>query len=314
MTARISRKSRNASTADLLPLPAPAPVGRFAPTPSGPLHYGSIVAALGSWLDVRHRGGRWLLRIDDLDQPRVRPGAEARILAALEQLGLDPDGPILHQVTRTAAYGAALLMLQDADLLYACRCTRREVAGRPYPGTCRERGLADGPGRSLRLRVPPGVTRFDDGILGPRAVDVGRETGDFIVRRADGMAAFHLAAAVDDAGQRVTRVVRGADLLPAAAAQCCVYDALGLPRPAYAHLPMAVDAAGRKISKRLGAEDALLATRPAQLLVAVLQFLGQQPPPSLARSAVREVLEWAVAHWQPGSVPREPRLPPVLPP
>lgn len=313
MTARTSRKSRNASTADQIPPAATRPyVGRFAPTPSGPLHYGSIVAALGSFLEARHAGGRWLLRIDDIDLPRVRAGAEDGIVAALECLGLRWDGPILRQSTRHAAYQQALGQLRATGRIYACACRRREVTGRPYPGTCRDRGLAEGPGRALRLRVDPGSVPIADGIQGTRETDVSRSSGDFIVRRADGILAYHLAAVVDDQWQAVSHVVRGVDLLDSAAVQCCVYRALDLAPPDYCHLPMAVDGAGRKISKSLGAENALLAAHPARLLVSVLAFLGQRPDPLLARAGVREVLDWAVAHWQRANVPRLPGIAPVF--
>lgn len=254
------------------------------------------------------------MRIDDVDTPRVRHGAEARILEGLERLGLAWDGPVLRQRDRGAAYADALARLHRTQQLYACACTRRETAGRPYPGTCRDRDLPDGPGRSLRLKIAPGPVQFPDAVQGPCVADVARDTGDIILRRADGVMAYHLAAVVDDHWQGVTDVVRGVDLLAATGAQCSVYGALGLTQPAYCHLPLAVDERGGKISKRLGAEDALLATQPARLLFAVLQFLGQVPEPALCRATVTEVLEWAVPNWRRECIPRQRHIPPVLPP
>lgn len=233
-------------------------------------------------------------------------------MASLERLGLRWDGPLLRQSTRNTAYEQALGELRATGRIYACACKRREVTGRPYPGTCRDRGLAEGPGRALRLRVDPGSVPIADGIQGTRETDVSRAGGDFIVRRADGIFAYHLAVVVDDRWQGVSHVVRGVDLLDSTAAQYCVYRALDWVPPDYCHLPMAVDSAGRKISKSLGAESALLGAHPAQLLVSVLQFLGQQPERSLARAGVGEVLDWAVAHWQRANVPRLTRMAPVF--
>ncbi|MBI1731879.1 MAG: tRNA glutamyl-Q(34) synthetase GluQRS [Gammaproteobacteria bacterium] len=310
LTARILRKSGNASTADQA---TPVVVGRFAPTPSGPLHYGSIVAAVGSYLDARHAGGRWLVRIDDLDPPRIRAGAATGILNALRCLGLHWDGEVLQQSTRTPAYADALERLQSLGLLYVCSCTRREVSGRAYPGTCRLKALKDAPQRCLRLRIPGGPLPLDDMIQGPRRFDVAATTGDIIVRRADGLTAYHLAAVVDDHFQGVTHVVRGADLLDASAIQCCVQGVLGFPAPRYGHLPMAVDASGRKLSKSLGAEAALLSAEPATLLLSALKFLGQNPDRALAGAPVQEVTDWAVANWRREKVPRAPAKIPVWP-
>jgi glutamyl-Q tRNA(Asp) synthetase len=252
------------------------------------------------------------VRIDDLDAPRVRAGADRRILDALLRLGLTWDGEIVYQGSRAAVYAAALDRIRASGRLYACTCTRRETAGRPYSGRCRTRALADGPRRALRLRVDTEPVRFEDGILGPCARDVAAETGDIVVRRADGLFAYHLACVVDDAAQGVTHVVRGADLLESTAAQCQVQDMLGLPRPVYCHLPMVIDADGRKISKSLAAEDALLRTRPAALLVAALAFLGQAPDPQLAEAPVSDVLTWGVAHWRRDRVPHVPGRAPAV--
>ena len=251
------------------------------------------------------------MRMDDIDRPRVRRSADSMILSALETLGLHWDGDVQYQSSRLPAYAEALDRLRTAGLLYFCACKRREVSGRPYPGTCRDRGLDDRPVRSLRLRVTLGDICFRDDIQGLTCLDVAAETGDIILRRADGLTAYHLAAVIDDHWQDVTRVVRGADLLEATAAQLEVQRALGLPAPAYSHLPMAVDAQGRKISKRLGAEAVLLKSQPGALLLSVLQFLGQEPDPELTGSGVHDILAWATVNWRPGTVPRVRKLQPV---
>jgi glutamyl-Q tRNA(Asp) synthetase len=279
-------------------------LGRFAPTPSGPLHYGSIVAALGSFLDARQARGRWIVRIDDLDPPRVRPGAVASILGALARLGMHWDGEVLHQSSRAAAHAEALDRLRAAGLLYACACPRREVAGRAYPGTCRQRALEDTPGRSLRLRIPHDRIDIDDLFQGFCEIDVAAKVGDIIVRRADGLIAYHLASVIDDHWCGITHVVRGIDLLDASAAQCCVQQALGVGTPILGHLPLAVDESGRKLSKSRGSEEAMLDARPSALLFSALEFLAQDPPPELARLPVREVMDWAVANWTREKVPR----------
>ena len=285
-------------------------VGRFAPTPSGPLHFGSLVAATGSWLEARAHAGRWLLRIEDLDTPRKVPGAEEAILAALDAFGFEWDGPVVRQSERTGAYAAAFEQLRRAGQIYPCACTRREIAdsalgrdGSPrYPGTCRE-GLPPGRDpRAWRVRAE-GLACFDDAIQGPQREDLAEEIGDFIVLRADGIFAYQLAVVVDDAEAGVSHVVRGADLLESTGRQILLQRLLGLPQPAYAHLPVAANAAGEKLSKQTLARALDAAAAPA-LLVAALAFLGQRPPSDLARAPLAEVWAWAGAHWRLDQVPR----------
>ena len=280
-------------------------VGRFAPTPSGPLHLGSIIAALAGWLDARRSGGRWLLRIDDLDPPRIRPGAVDNIFYTLESLGLHWDDEIAYQSRRGEAYRAALASLQAGGLIYPCYCPRRLIRGRPYPGTCRVRRAAPRPARRPALRVLAGADRieFEDAVQGGFSQLLAEETGDFIVRRADGLIAYHLANVVDDAWLGVTRVVRGADLLPATPPQIRLQQLLGLPVPAYCHVPVALTADGIKISKSADAGDVLQHAGTAAILVHALRFLGQSPPPALERANAGEVLDWAVAHWECATVP-----------
>ncbi|OGA30422.1 MAG: tRNA glutamyl-Q(34) synthetase GluQRS [Betaproteobacteria bacterium RIFCSPLOWO2_02_FULL_68_150] len=279
-------------------------IGRFAPSPTGALHFGSLVAALASWLDARAAGGTWQLRMEDLDRLRERRGAAATILRQLEAAGLEWDGPVIYQSARAARYDHALEQLQRAGLTYACGCTRREMAdsslaidgARIYPGSCRN-GLAPGrPARALRLRVPADPIRFDDRLQGEIAQSVAREVGDFVLLRADGAYAYQLAVVVDDAAQGVTDVVRGADLLDSTPRQILLQRLLGLPTPRYLHLPVALDAVGEKLAKHSGAASA-----GAGELARALRFLGHQPPDELP---VRELLAWAKAHWDIRRIPR----------
>lgn len=284
------------------PLPAAGtpPVGRFAPSPSGPLHLGSLVAALGSWLAARHAGGRWLVRIEDLDTPRNMPGADEAILASLVAHGLTWDGAPVWQSTRLEAYQAALDRLTGAGLAYPCGCSRREVGGSDvrYAGTCRN-GLAPGrPPRAWRLRCPAGPVAFDDAVLGPQSEDVADRVGDFVIRRADGIFAYQLAVVVDDAWQGVTEVVRGYDLFDSTGRQCLLQDCLRLPRPRYLHLPLVMGADGQKLSKQNRAAPLEPGAARDNLLQA-LHWLGQPSPTPEARSSVESVLRHAVAHWHP---------------
>ncbi len=283
-------------------------VGRFAPSPTGPLHIGSLVAALASWLDARAAHGRWLLRMEDLDQPREQPGAADAILRALEALGLEWDGAVVYQSARAERYRAALETLGSRGLTYPCGCSRREIAdsatnpdgARVYPGTCRN-GLAPGKtARSIRVRTAPEPIRFVDRIQGEIAQSVEREVGDFVLWRADGIFAYQLAVVVDDAEQGVTDVVRGADLLDSTARQIHLQRLLGAPTPRYAHVPVAVNAAGEKLSKQTGAAAINLARTGAELGRA-LALLGHAPPQGLD---ARKLLRWAIENWDPARVPR----------
>ena len=237
-------------------------VGRFAPSPTGPLHFGSLTAAVGSWLFARSAGGRWLVRIEDLDAPRVVPGSEEEILEALQRYGLDWDGEIVRQSRRTSLYDSALARLRDLGLAYDCACSRSDIqraASAPlgaepvYPGTCRN-GLPRGKTpRAIRFRAPDEVICFDDLIHGRVEENVARQTGDFVIKRADGPYAYQLAVVVDDAEQGVTQVIRGGDLLSSTPRQIALQRALGLLRPTYAHLPLIVGSDGSKLGKRDGA-------------------------------------------------------------
>ena len=249
-------------------------VGRFAPSPSGPLHAGSLVAALASYLDARAHRGRWLLRIEDIDEPRTVPGAESAILRQLETLGLRWDEDPIRQTARHPLYERAFARLRDAGRVYGCACVRRELPPGPYPGTCRPpAGTGSRPIRSWRFLVEPGVETFTDRWLGPQSQDVAAEVGDFIVRRADGLWAYQLVVVVDDGDQGVTDVVRGADLLDSTARQLQLARALGVPAPRVLHVPLILDAAGHKLSKQNHA-PALDVSRPLDCLRAAWRALG----------------------------------------
>jgi glutamyl-Q tRNA(Asp) synthetase len=286
--------------------------GRFAPSPTGPLHFGSLVAAVGSWADARAHGGEWLVRMEDLDPPREVPGAADRILRTLAALGLEPDGPVMRQSARGDAYRAALDRLRDRGRLFACGCTRREIAdsglagadgGLVYPGTCRNGPPPGRAARALRVRVDDAAIAFDDAIQGELRQDLARDVGDFILLRADGHHAYQLAVVVDDAAQGITDVVRGADLIDSTPRQIFLQRLLGLPTPRYLHLPVAANAAGEKLSKQAGA-PAIDPAHPTRALVAALRFLGQPPPDELERADARTVLDWAAANWDRARIPR----------
>jgi glutamyl-Q tRNA(Asp) synthetase len=285
--------------------------GRFAPTPSGPLHFGSLVAAVGSFLEARSRGGEWLVRIEDLDPPRERPGAAEDILATLERCGLHWDGPVVRQSTRTDAYEAALARLAEAGRLRRCFCSRAQLAALPenrarepgeelyHPPECLPVGADAGPLPAWRFRAPDCDVEFVDRVQGPQRANVARTVGDYVLRRRDGLFAYQLAVVVDDAAQGVTDVVRGADLLSSTARQIVLQEALALPRLAYMHLPIAVGDSGLKLSKSADAPALSRAPAAAQV-VAALEFLRQAPPAGMERAPLAEVWRWAVAHWRPG--------------
>ena len=273
------------------------PTGRFAPSPSGPLHFGSLLAALASWLDARAAAGRWLVRIEDLDRPRVRSGAADEILKTLERLGLYWDGEVIFQSRRIAVYERALAQLRDT---YLCGCSRREIAdsavslaadgAQVYPGTCRGGLPAGKSARALRVRVGGSVS-FTDRVQGRLEQDLEREVGDFVLRRGDGQFAYQLAVVVDDAAQGITDVVRGADLLESTPRQIYLQRLLGLATPRYLHVPVALDTGGEKLSKHSGA-------RPIDRhdLQRALRFLGQPPSETLAE---------AVRAWNPALIPAQ---------
>jgi glutamyl-Q tRNA(Asp) synthetase len=283
--------------------------GRFAPTPSGPLHFGSMVAAVGSYLDAKSNGGKWALRIDDLDPPRVAAGAVDSILRCLESFQLCWDGEVVFQSARANAYQSAMDRLRAGGFVYACACSRKEigdaVGGSAYPGTCRN-GLAPGrTARAWRVRTDTAAIEFEDLLQGRVRQDIEREIGDFVLFRADRVFAYHLACAVDDYAQGVTRVVRGADLMASTPRQIYLQRLLGLSTPEYLHLPVALNAAGEKLSKQTLA-DPVERGRTAVVLADVLRFLHHPPPDEVASAGVTALWQWAVPSW------RRERLPSLL--
>lgn len=276
--------------------------GRFAPTPSGPLHFGSLVAALGSYLDARAAGGEWQVRIEDIDPPRCPAGAADTILAQLDAFGLEWDGEVRWQHTRHDAYQAALERLAGAGLAYPCSCSRKQWRDYAvYPGWCRRGVCRPGAPVAWRLRSDLGEhpARFDDRLLGPQTFDPAT-LGDVVLKRKDALFAYQLAVVVDDADQGMTDVVRGMDLLDNTPWQRQLQRALGYPHPRYLHLPLVVAPNGQKLSKQNLAPA--LATRPDGIrrqLLAALEALNQAPPAALAQAPVAEQLAWATAHWAP---------------
>jgi glutamyl-Q tRNA(Asp) synthetase len=276
--------------------------GRFAPSPTGDLHFGSLVAALGSWLVARHAGGDWLVRMEDLDPHREVPGAAMRQLETLASFGLQSDEPVVWQSRRGDAYAAAMDRLLGAGLAFECRCSRSQLAaaGGIHRACVGGRGAAPA---AVRLRVPDEAIAFDDRLQGPQAQALATAVGDFVLRRADGPWAYQLAVVVDDAAQGITDVVRGADLLDSTPRQIFLQRQLGVPTPTYAHLPLVLDAQGRKLGKSL---DALPvdASAPMPALSAAWRFLGQQGQPFTGSGPVAGALERAVAGFDPEGIPR----------
>lgn len=285
-------------------------VGRFAPSPSGALHFGSLLAALASYLDVRSRNGRWLLRMEDLDPAREPPGAADQILTTLEDLALYWDGPVLYQSTRLEAYDAALEELQKQNLTYQCDCPRQRIRalGGVYDNLCRHR-VSPPPGSSaLRIKVTDAPFALDDRIQGRFEQQLLRECGDFVLRRRDRLIAYQLAVVVDDEWQEVTDVVRGYDLLDSTPRQIFLQQCLGYRTPDYAHIPVAANAQGQKLSKQHFARPLDLSNASLHMYEA-LRFLGQQPPGILQKAPPAEQLQWAIPNWDVQRVPKLATIP-----
>jgi len=285
--------------------------GRFAPSPTGPLHFGSLIAAVASYVDARAHGGEWLVRIEDLDLPRVVPGTADDILRTLAAFGLHWDANVVAQSTRSAAYHAALHELRRQGRVYACACSRREIAdsglagieGYVYPGTCRSGLPAGRIARAWRVDTRGAIVGFEDAIQAPLEHELEKHVGDFVIYRSDSVYAYQLAVCVDDAEQGITHVVRGADLIQSTTRQIWLQRLLGVPTPLYAHCPVAVDMNGEKLSKQTRAKP-ITPHRATALLVAALRFLGQSAPAGLERESVDAVLGWAIENWSLEAVPR----------
>jgi len=277
--------------------------GRFAPSPTGSLHFGSLVAAVASYADALHHQGNWLIRMEDVDEGRTVKGSADDILRTLEALGFEWHEPVIFQSRRKARYADVLAWLAKQDLTYACRCSRREIAaqatsgieGPVYPGTCRQVGVKDRTGKAIRLRTDTEEICFKDRIQGKHCQVLSRDIGDFIVRRADGYTAYQLAVVIDDADQHINHVVRGADLLLSTPRQIYLQKLLGLPHPAYAHVPLVVDRQGRKLSKQDQAHP-VSATAALPGLLSAWHFLRQSPPPS-GIGSLADFWRWAASNW-----------------
>lgn len=278
--------------------------GRFAPSPTGELHMGSLLAAVVSYLEARRHGGEWLVRIENIDKPREVEGSAGHILATLEALGFEWDGEIWYQSERDRAYLEAFEQLKADGLAYPCGCTRREIAdsgiegmeGPVYPGTCRAGLPAGKTPRAWRVRTETVPTCFTDAWQGRQCQQLANDIGDYVILRADGFWAYQLAVVVDDAAQGITHVVRGADLMASTPRQAYLQQLLGLPTPQYAHFPVLLGSDGRKLSKQAGSA-AVSASEPAASLWRALDFLAQEPPDSLAGASLQDVWTWALENW-----------------
>ena len=292
--------------------------GRFAPSPTGPLHFGSLVAAVGSYCQAKSQGGEWLVRMEDLDPPREVPGAADDILRTLETYHLNWDGSVLYQSQRVDAYRHALNQLSTGGHTFPCACTRKSIATNAqsnqkknrgsslpniYPGTCRN-GLASGAtARASRVRVNSETVNFHDGLQGTQEIQLETDVGDFVVKRADGLFAYHLAVVVDDAFQEISEIVRGTDLLDSTPHHVYLQKLLGFQTPQYVHLPIAVNAQEEKLSKQTHAPT-INTTQSGPILEKALTFLGHSPDTDVINASPETLLKWAVRNWDLERVPK----------
>ena len=278
--------------------PRPGYIGRFAPSPTGPLHFGSLLAALASYLDARANQGKWLLRVEDLDPPREPAGSAGRILQQLEDFGMDWDDEVLYQSSRLDAYEEVIDLLQDKGLCYPCDCTRPQIRemGLVYNGACRERNPPPEMPYALRLKTDALKLGFDDGIQGHFAQELEGEVGDFVIRRKDKLFAYQLAVVVDDEFQNITHVERGWDLLDSTPRQIYLQRVLDYQEMSYAHIPIIVDEKGQKLSKQSFAPS-IETDKASQAIYKALTFLGQAPPLEIEKESPKSQLQWAIASW-----------------
>ncbi len=284
--------------------------GRFAPSPTGSLHFGSLVTAVGSYLHARQRRGRWLVRIEDLDTPRIIKGADQSILTTLRRFGMDWDGDIIYQSQRQQAYQDALNMLISQQLIYPCTCTRQRLKGKVYDGYCKHHPVSPNQPYALRIKINTPFLQFFDCLQGEIRHNMLTEIGDFIVKRKDGLFAYQLAVVVDDAEQGITDVVRGCDLLETTTRQLYLQQVLNLPHPNYTHLPIIVNAQGLKLSKQNHAP--IIDDQPVlPLLHHALTLLGQSPPADLIHENIQAFWDWAIKNWSITHVPLQMNLQPL---
>ena len=302
--------SVNQSSQPDIPQQTPLYRGRFAPSPTGPLHFGSLVAAVASYLEAKTNNGSWLVRMEDLDPPREVPGAADEILRTLEKHGLHWDESIVYQSQRHDAYHAAIDELRQRRLIYACSCSRKDILRlvgdselSVYPGTCRKGIAKPSPPHAIRVLTVSEAYGFEDQILGYFSHNVGEVVGDFVLQRADGWFAYQLAVVIDDAEQGITDVVRGCDLLDNTPRQIYLQRLFGVAQPNYAHLPVAANKSGEKLSKQTMAQP-VVNTTPAANLLNTLSFLGQNPPAELATDSLNDVWSWALEYWDLDKIPK----------
>lgn len=287
-------------------------IGRFAPSPTGPLHFGSLVAAVASFCEAKAHHGQWLVRMEDLDKPREVKGAADTILHQLEAFGFEWDGEIVFQSQRANVYTEVLEQLKDKQLIYPCTCTRKEIAdsshqigidGIIYPQTCLTHPLKPHTPSAWRIKTDHVEISFNDAIQGDIKQNLSHQVGDFILKRADGLFAYQLAVVADDAAQGITHIVRGADLLDSTPRQIYLQRCLGYATPHYAHIPIATNNAGEKLSKQTLAKAIEIHSANHQLYDALL-FLGQHPPAEMQNATLTEMWRWVHAHWQLNNVPK----------
>ena len=289
-------------------------IGRFAPSPTGPVHYGTLIAAAGSYLQAKKNRGKWLIRMEDVDITRKVDGADTDILNTLESFGFEWDDEVIYQTKQTEYYQQALERLIAQSLVFPCLCSRKQLAetnNNIYPGTCRKRILPEKNEHALRILANDINIEFTDKVMGKRSQNIKQQCGDFIIKRRDGLFAYQLAVVVDDALQNISEIVRGADLLDSTPRQIYLQQLLNYPTPDYCHLPLAVDNSGIKISKSEGAAKIDVKHKEQQLL-SVLAFLGQSPPEELAKSSINDIWSWATEHWDATDVPSKSHIRPAL--
>ena len=282
--------------------------GRFAPSPTGPLHLGSLVTAVGSFLQARQQNGHWYVRIEDIDTPRVVVGAAQAILSTLVRFGMTWDGDVIFQSQRISAYQEILADLQAKHLVYPCTCTRKQLAGTIYQGQCRQRVLTNETRYAWRIKTDARILHFIDAIQGQQSGCVESEIGDFIIKRSDGLFAYQLVVVVDDAAQNITHIARGADLLDTTLRQIYLQQQLGYPMPNYTHFPVLVNEQGKKLSKQTFASS-IEHQPPLPLLIQVLTLLGQTIPAELYHVNLQTFWDWAIQHWDVQKVPRLSNIP-----
>lgn len=285
-------------------------IGRFAPSPTGPLHFGSLLAALASYVDAKSQDGLWLMRMEDLDPPREPPGTAELILNQLLELGLEWDGPVLYQSSRLDVYQRALNQLNSEELCFFCDCTRPRIKslGSVYDGHCRIRNLENSAQTATRLKVSNSSITFNDVIQGKYSQNLERDVGDFVIRRKDGLFAYQLAVVIDDAHQGINHVVRGYDLLDSTPRQIYIQQLMNLPTPCYAHIPIVVNEQGQKLSKQHFA-DPIDTSNASEQVFAALSFLNHHPPLSLKKASCKSILEWAMTSWDIHAIPKLANMP-----